>query len=86
MASSYIIDVTPIFLPLIRDITTLTYDQLKTTPAFLEMRRYVDIPHHQEYTLTICKHTLFFENSKEIQAFPGLFQLDMGCKQYTLIN
>jgi len=66
MASSYIIDVTPIFLPLIRDITTLTYDQLKTTPAFLQMRRYVDIPHHQEYTLTICKHTLFFENSNEI--------------------
>ena len=66
MASSYIIDVTPIFLQLIRDITTLTYDELQTTHAFLEMRRYVDIPHHQEYTLTICKHTLFFDDANEI--------------------
>lgn len=67
MASSYVIDVTPIFFPLIRDITTLTYDELKKTTAFIEMTRYVDIPHPQQYTLIISnKYTLFFDNANEI--------------------
>lgn len=66
MASSYVIDVTPIFFQLIGDITSLTYDELKKTSSFIEMTRYVDIPHPQQYTLTICKYTLFFENANEI--------------------
>ena len=70
MASSYVIDVTPIFFKLIRDITTLTYDELEKTESFTEMRRYVDIPFPQQYTLTISnksnKYTLFFDNANEI--------------------
>ena len=72
------IDVTPIFFQLIQDITTLPYDELENRHAFREMRRYIDLPYREQYTLTICnKYTLFFEDANEIFYKTHVFLTDV---------